>query len=252
MKNIPDKKAFVRGKPASGKRKMSAAGLVGAILLVLYGVARPHINERFGLDLPAFTSADGEHDKNQPPIVKPPVVVASSGDADRGAGGAGATASVGVNGAEKNPSSVDPTQPAASPKIESDTDLKYGLLRDLGKERFLSPAGLLYTPGSQEGHRLKHLERHTADQPSRPGSHGVFDGGMEEALLVLDRAYVKAEKGGAGVTKSEDQDRTVYTVDMGKRIGYVGGRDGNRRRKPMARRVRIVLEGNRVITAYPL
>ena len=89
----------------------------------------------------------------------------------------------------------------------------------------MSPAGLQYTPGSAEGHRLKHLERHTKDQPSRPGSHGVFDGGMEGALKTVDRAYEKAKKGTQTTTK-KDKGRTVYTVTMSGRVGYVGGRDG--------------------------
>ena len=134
----------------------------------------------------------------------------------------------------------------------SDPNLEFGILRSIGRDRFMSPAGLQYTPGSQEGHRLKHLERHTEDQPGRPGKHGVFDGGLEKTLQVLDQAYEKAKQGGHGVIKTEDDGRTIYTVDMGRRVGFVGGREGNRMRKPMARRVRIVLDGTRVITAYPL
>jgi hypothetical protein len=129
--------------------------------------------------------------------------------------------------------------------------LLHGLLREISFDRFISPAGLLYTPGSAEGHRLEHLRRHTKDDPGRPGSHGVFDGEMEGALKTIDRAYERAKKN-QRTTKSVDGDRTIYTVDMGGRIGYVGGRDGGRKRKPMARRVRMVLEGNRVITAYPM
>ena len=145
----------------------------------------------------------------------------------------------------KNAPNSRETKPANS-------NLRYGILHSIGRDRYISPAGLQYTPGSQEGHRLKHLERHTEDQPGRPGKHGVFDGGMEKTLEVLDKAYEKAKKGGHGTTKSVDDGRTIYTVDMGQRIGFVGGREGNRRRKPMARRVRLVLDGNRVITAYPL
>jgi len=127
----------------------------------------------------------------------------------------------------------------------------YGILRPVGRDRYVSPAGLLYTPGSAEGHRLKHLQRHVSDAPDRPGPHGVFDGGMQGALRTIDQAYERAERA-QGTTKQEDQGRTIYTVDLGKRIGFVGGREGRRRRNPMARRVRLVLEGNRVITAYPL
>lgn len=127
----------------------------------------------------------------------------------------------------------------------------YGMLADQGNERYLSPAGLLYTRGSQEGHRLKHLERHLEDDPSRPGSHGVFDGGMEGALAAIDLAYTRA-KSGVKTTVEEEDGRTIYTVDLGKRIGYIGGSEGRRRKNPMARRLRLVIDQNRVITAYPM
>ena len=140
--------------------------------------------------------------------------------------------------------------PEADDDDESD-GLQYGILREIQPDRFMSPQGLQYVPGSAEGHRLEHLRRHTADQPSRPGKHGVFDGGMEGALKTIDRAYELAKKK-QRTTKQVDGKRTIYTVDLGKRVGFVGGREGNRRRKPMARRVKLVLEGNRVITAFPL
>ncbi|MEM6688723.1 MAG: hypothetical protein AAF664_04800 [Planctomycetota bacterium] len=127
----------------------------------------------------------------------------------------------------------------------------YGFLREVGSQRYMSPGGLLYTPGSAEGHRLKHVARHIEDQPSRPGKHGVFDGGMEKALLVIDRAYERAQKKQRTTTFKEDG-RIIHTVDMGSRVGFIGGREGNQKRKPMARRVRLVLDGNRIITAFPL
>ena len=105
--------------------------------------------------------------------------------------------------------------------------------------------------GGAEGHRLDHLERHTVDDPQRPGKHGVFDGGMEGALATIDRAYERALTG-AKTTKEVEEGRTIYTVDMGSRVGYIGGRDGNRQNKPMAQRVKMVLDKDRVITAYPL
>ncbi len=145
------------------------------------------------------------------------------------------------------PKSKGTTKADQSP---ADLSLKYGLLREIGNDRYQSPAGLVYAPGSAEGHRIEHVRRHTKDDPGRPGSHGVFDGGIEGALKTIDQAYEKA-KAGQRTTKQEDDGRTIYTVDMGKRVGFVGGRDGGRKRNPMARRVMIVLEGNRVITAYP-
>lgn len=151
----------------------------------------------------------------------------------------------------KKPSSNSPSSKTSSPASDkADPSLRYGLLRDTGGDRYVSPAGLLYTPGSAEGHRIEHVRRHTEDDPGRPGSHGVFDGGIEGALKTIDNAYVRAKEG-TRTTKQEEDGRVVYTVDMGKRVGFVGGRDGGRRNKPMARRVTLVLEGNRVITAYP-
>lgn len=134
---------------------------------------------------------------------------------------------------------------------DSNSGRLYGMLADQGSERYLSPAGLLYTRGSQEGHRLKHLERHIEDDPSRPGSHGVFDGGMEGALAAIDLAYTRA-KSGVKTTVEEEDGRKIYTVDLGKRIGYIGGSEGRRRKNPMARRLRLVVDQNRVITAYPM
>jgi hypothetical protein len=41
------------------------------------------------------------------------------------------------------------------------------------------------------------------------------------------------------------------TIDMPDRIGYVGGRDGKREGHPPTHRLKMILEGDRVITAYP-
>ncbi len=89
------------------------------------------------------------------------------------------------------------------------------------------------------------------DDPGRPGKHGVFDGGMPGALKMIDRAFERA-KTGQKTTKELDEGRVIYNRRYGRRVGYIGGQDGNRQRKPMARRVRIVLDQQRVITAYPL
>lgn len=164
------------------------------------------------------------------------------------------------DGSRMSPTKSVPPQPAPpSPRRQDradndapdDSDLLYGRLKEISPKRYVSTSGLLYTPGSAEGHRLEHLRRHTKDQPNRPGSHGVFDGEMEGALKTIDDAYDRAKKK-QRTTVSKDDGRTIYTVDMGRRVGFVGGRTGNRKRKPMARRVRLVLEGNRVITAFPL
>ena len=144
-----------------------------------------------------------------------------------------------------------PVAESSGQKIRLAQRLRYGLLQEFAKDQFRSPAGLVYAPGSAQGHRLEHLRRHTKDQPTRPGNHGVFDGDMPGALKTIDLAYTRAKQG-QRTTQKIDRNRTVYTVDMGKRVGFVGGREGGRRQNPMTRRVRLVVEGNRVITAYPM
>ena len=79
----------------------------------------------------------------------------------------------------------------------------------------------------------------------------LFEGGMEGAVKSIDLAFEQAQRG-TRTTKRTDDGRTIYTVDLGKRVGFIGGREGNARRRPMARRVRLVMEGNRLITAFPL
>ncbi len=127
-----------------------------------------------------------------------------------------------------------------------------GALRRLPGDIYESTAGLRYGPGSREGHRLKHVLRHTADQPSRPGSHGVFVGGRAGALATIDEAYLIALKRDSRVRVQSEGKRTVYTVDLGREIGYVGGQEGKRRSQPRVSHVRLVLEGEYVITAFPV
>lgn len=273
----------------SGKKKTTVAGVVIALLIGGYTVLRPAINDATGWNLPSIAEQDNAGASRDNVAAKPspqsdtPASSARTAPTDASARNTTSSSAPDTSTAERpksDPSSRDTaeskttttkrgpladrmssskstataktdTNNSSATDSESDSSLKYGLLREVGRERYISPAGLMYTPGSAEGHRLEHLRRHTADQPGRPGKHGVFDGGMEGALKTIDKAYENA-KIGKRTTQKTDKGRTIYTVDMGKRVGFVGGREGNQRRKPMARRVQLVLEGNRVITAYPL
>jgi hypothetical protein len=243
-------------KPYSKKpfgQKSKAGGIAVVILAGIYSLAAPHLNSKFGWDLPAISSdAQGNvrlADKDRGNSTnRGPLADRNSSKKTSGTQKPSGTYQPSPKTFDKNPTSKNTT---TSKNTEQNDDLLHGILREVSSNRFISPEGLLYTPGSAEGHRLNHLERHTKDMPSRPGSHGVFDGEMEGALKTIDRAYQRAKKN-QKTTKKVDDGRTIYTVDMGGRIGYVGGRNGKRKRNPMARRVRIVLDGNRVITAYPM
>lgn len=127
-----------------------------------------------------------------------------------------------------------------------------GKLREIRNNVFESTAGLQYVPGSEDGHRLRHIMKHTKDDPSKP-IHGVFDNAdREQVLSLIDEAWLKARKGGSDVRSEKQGGRTVYTVNLRRRIGQVGGSDGERKGHPECRYLRLVLEENvRVITAYP-
>lgn len=286
----PDGSAPI-GKNSMGKKKFGTKSKLGgfaiAALVAIYSLAAPKLNERYNWDLPQIqTDRSGnvqlasnanettaKNDDSATAGAKP-----TAGASDKAANGkpgplAGKMATSNRSQSKSQSESQSQSQsnaktssnqdsrppPTSSNQTDSskktassdDEELLYGILREVSKDRYISPAGLMYTPGSAEGHRLEHLRRHTKDDPGRPGSHGVFDGDMDGALATIDRAYDRAKKG-QRTTKSVDDGRTIYTVDMGGRVGYVGGRTGKQKRNPMARRVRVVLEGNRVITAYPM
>lgn len=262
--------------PRPHGKQTSLGGLVLLIVaLVVYSFAQPRLNARFGWNLPGL-QPPGE--VAEPVPATPPAEASVRPSTDRPDGSTPVAAEQRPDEASRviEPTAEETTLPLAVPQASprppapeasssvggtsspaqanrraARGELRYGLLVDEGGERYRSPAGLLYTRGSQEGHRLKHLERHVVDDPSRPGPHGVFDGGMEGALATVDLAYQRA-LAGAKTTKQEEDGRVIYTVDLGKRVGFVGGSDGKRRKNPMARRVRLVLDQDRVITAYPM
>ncbi len=133
----------------------------------------------------------------------------------------------------------------------SGSDLRFGYLKEVGRERYQSPAGLVYTRGSEEGHRLKHLQRHLTDQPSRPGPHGVFKADMPQVLRWIDEAYQKASKGDRMAKTRRDEDSTIYEFTFAMPIGFVGGSEGKRKKNPPTNRLRLVVIDKNVITAFP-
>ncbi|MBC7965620.1 MAG: hypothetical protein H7Z17_06790 [Fuerstia sp.] len=142
-----------------------------------------------------------------------------------------------------------PTTP--SDGAEAETEPVLGQLREIRNKVFESTAGLRYAPGSQDNHRLDHVMQHAKDDTTKP-IHGVFEGNRDQILAVIDEAYQKAKKGGRDVRSEEQNDRLVYTVNLGRKIGYMGGSGGERAGNPDCRYLRIVLEdGNVVISAYP-
>jgi len=233
-------------------------------LLLIYGLAQPTLNSRFGWSLPSVAS-----------LLKQDAASPSKAGQDPSKPSADTTS---ASNAKKPPQSTSTnkqqreSEQRQSPPRGQSLDAELGhddsIAEDMtgkatesvenflhesapGSEDFLSPAGLRYTRGSEEGHRLKHLAKHLEDQPNRPGKHGVFEGDLLQVLRWLDDAFERAKRGAKGTSQSAEDRRTIYEVNFDQAIGYIGGRDGKRSGNPSAKRVRLVVEGNRVITAFP-
>lgn len=127
-----------------------------------------------------------------------------------------------------------------------------GKLTQVGPKIFETTAGLRYGPGSVDGHRLLHIMQHAKDRPDKP-VHGVFDGDEYKIRAMIDEAYLIADLRGPPQAKKEvEQNRTIWKVDMKRKVGYLGGETGKRKGHPPLTGIQIVLEGVNVITAFPI
>lgn len=125
-------------------------------------------------------------------------------------------------------------------------------LEEIRPNVFRSPAGLIYETGSADGHRLQHVLQHARDDLDKP-VHGVFTGSREEILALLDEVWTLSQERGPPVVEQTTQGRRqIVTANLEREIGYVGGQSGKRQGNPVCRKVRLVLEETRVITAYPM
>ena len=125
-------------------------------------------------------------------------------------------------------------------------------LKQIGRDTWMSPAGLRYAGRDPQGlTRVAHVARHFKNIPNRNGPHGVFDGGEGVAFAVIDEAWKLAER--KKLKANNERDRSSYTVSMGRRIGYLGGRSGAQQGSRPLSRVFIVFETGtkNIITAFP-
>jgi hypothetical protein len=154
----------------------------------------------------------------------------------------------GTNPVQKSPTSNRQSQTTNTAKVDSaEVSSSTNVLTKVGRA-YHSKAGLIYGPGKE--HRRDHVLRHARDDLSKP-AHGVFDDEASVFALV-DEAYEKVKKNSRDVKSTKERDRMAHVVKMGRRIGFKGGRTGKQRGNGPLTKIKIILvEGNKVITAYP-
>jgi hypothetical protein len=216
---------------ASQIAKLPTSWLILIVFLgILYSLFQPWANSRLGLKLPSIPQMMSS-EKAQPtqiPQTKQPLQP------------------------KQVPQQQSQQETEAQPdKNETSQNAPYDLLKNVGSEVYLSEAGLRYTRGSEEGHRLKHLARHLEDIPDRNGNHGVFEGGWQVTLQRIDEAYRRSQQKDPKTKIRQEDKRSVIETEFAETIGYVGGKDGARKGNPSTRRLRLVTEGDRFITAFP-
>ena len=244
---MPSKRTSATGSASPLPTKW-AVGFV--VVLIGYALLQPQVNQRLGWQLPSLSSLQqGEPTPSQREPAQPSEATKSSSPSAQ-EDQSPPTASSKTASSKTASSKTQPSTPESS-NAAADDSLRYGLLKETAPDDFMSLGGLRYTRGSEQGHRLKHIERHLEDDPDRPGKHGVFNGDMPQVLRWLDEAYTLGKRGAQGTKKIEEDGRTVYEVSFLKPIGFIGGRDGRRAKHPDARRIRLVVDGNKVITAFP-
>ncbi|MGI9243908.1 MAG: hypothetical protein ACR2RV_24135 [Verrucomicrobiales bacterium] len=125
-------------------------------------------------------------------------------------------------------------------------------LIEIGQNAWVSPAGLRYVGRDAQGlSRKDHILRHAKDQPGRAGSHGVFDAEGDGVFQVIDEAWAKIKQ--KRLRPRTEGDSQTYLVPMGRKIGYLGGKNGARRKHPALSSVFIVVRKGttEVVTAFP-
>jgi len=107
------------------------------------------------------------------------------------------------------------------------------------------------------GNYVRHVMEHASDAPKGKARHGVFDEGRRGVLKVIDEAWLSKNADYSKVVAHTSYDvggvpYENYTIDLGRRIGWLGGNMGNSTGNPACNKLFLIVKnGNEVVTAYP-
>lgn len=242
------------GKPTEQQSEISSSEAVGesantgSASIEPAAVDNDRVKSDQMKDKPAFRTPSQDKD-SEPDVEKPQPSGKPSTRPSSSSGPQPSTKSEAPSGLPR------PTKPANSkkpaPGVQQKAEKPLGQLTEIRRRVYESTAGLIYLPGSADGHRLDHVMQHAEDDTSKR-IHGVFEGDRDAILATIDEAFEKSRKGGRDIRTEDQNGRTVLTVRMSRKIGHMGGEEGQRQRNPECRYLRMVLEnGNEVVSAYP-
>ena len=94
--------------------------------------------------------------------------------------------------------------------IKQELEHLVGKLKLIGNNIWESIAGLIYGPGSKQGHRIKHVLEHAKADPSKP-IHSVYNVSNNEILSLIDEAWLMRNSVTSVVQANRNE---VYTIPM--------------------------------------
>lgn len=228
-------------------RKLFWLGVLVAV--VAYGFGEPYLENWLGIDLPSIRENGGSVAESVEDSTDDSVAMNSRTSSDAQISGR----------QEAGTATLERPKSQTAPRSKSDSSIgkesvEKPYLTPTGKKnRLRSPAGLVYGESRGE-HRVDHVMLHASDNKNR-GMHSVFDGTKIEILKVIDEAYRLIQSKSPRVITSPDDRldfRVKYTVDMKRKIGYLGGQKGRRENYPPRSKLTLVLDnGKFMVTAYP-
>lgn len=271
-----------------GRQRSVGGWIMIAAIVVVYLMVQPTLNAQFGLKLPGLFSgrttdpamtvagndatgrdatgrdATGSNETETAPstaVAMGELVLKPSAPTQREQTSTkpGSTASNSTvqrsersSTAKAHANSAKPATENSSKTESTQAEPPLGKLTQVGPKVFETTAGLRYGPGSVDGHRLLHVMEHAKDRPDKP-VHGVFEGDEFKVRAMIDEAYLIADlRGPPQAKKNTEGQRTIWKVDMKRKVGYLGGQVGKRKGRPPLTGIQLVLEGQNVITAYPI
>jgi len=107
------------------------------------------------------------------------------------------------------------------------------------KGTVISPAGIRYSAGSKEGHRIYHIiERHGSSLKGTPGHGTLFNVDGEDLFKLIDEVYGNGKIVGTPILQDNGNTKVIYQAS--KKIGFNG-----------ETKLEMIFNDDGIVTAYP-